>query len=169
MSLQLLFTFLLCSVVTARAQQDQPKETTERLAAWLAAEYPDAQKDNRRFLYNSVDLNEDGNPELLVGLIGIDFCGTGGCNMLVLSGDSKVLTNMSIVKYPVYVGSLNSKESAKGYKTLYVRTGGVGMVRLAWNGKSYPANPSLAPKVATGVIKGKTPVLMATDQATYAF
>ena len=89
--------------------------------------------------------------------------------MLVVNSVFKVITSMTIVQYPVYVEGTVGKDVTKGYKNLYLSTGGKGMVKMVWNGKSYPTNPSLAPAIGKSVVAGKVELLKATDQATYSF
>jgi hypothetical protein len=163
LSLLLLFTGYI-----SFAQQNDTA-TTAKLQKILAARYVKVPPENRRFIYNEVDLNDDGKNEVLVGLIGMEFCGSGGCTMLVLNKDYKVVTSITLVKYPVYVGAPGGKEVTKGYSNLYIYTGGVGLVKMTWNGKSYPTNPSLQPAAPASLVKGKFEFLKATDQATYNF
>lgn len=107
------------------------------------------------------DLNDDGRPEALVYALADDeaaaqgneanLCGSGGCNLYVLSltpaGYRRVAT-ISIVQLPVRVLPTRSH----GWRDLGVRVAGGGIlpgydVRLRFDGRRYPANPSLPPAV----------------------
>jgi hypothetical protein len=160
--------FLVFSATISFGQQNDTATTT-KLQKILSARYAKVPPENRRFIYNAVDLNDDGKDEFLVGLIGMEFCGSGGCTMLVINKDYKVVTSITLVKYPVYVGAPGGKEVTKGYSNLYIHTGGKGLVKMAWNGKSYPTNPSLQPAAPASLVKGKFEFLKATDQETYTF
>jgi hypothetical protein len=94
---------------------------------------------------SSADLNGDGRMDGVVLLAGNDWCGSGGCKMLVFKGTENgyaFVSASTIVKEPIAV----TPETAKGWHTLMVRSGGVGQVLLRFNGKAYPSNPSLQPK-----------------------
>jgi hypothetical protein len=145
---------VLLSSLALNAQTEDP-QTTQKLQKMLAAKYARIAKESRKFVYDKVDLNDDGKDEVLVGLVGSEFCGSGGCSMLVLGPDMKTLTSMTVVGFPVSIGPPGSKEVTKGYCDLYVYSKGKGYVRLAWNGKTYPTNPSLAPVVNESVVKEK--------------
>lgn len=90
-----------------------------------------------RYIYNPVDLNGDGRSETLVYLMGSLFCGTGGCSMLVLDHQQKVVGHFSLVSPPVNV----SESSSKGWKNLsWTQTGGGApalTVSYRFDGKKY--------------------------------
>jgi hypothetical protein len=166
---RILFTVLLLSLSFFSVAQVNDSATTSRIQKVLSARYSRISAESRKFIYNAVDLNDDGKPEYLVGLTGSEFCGRAGCNMLVLNSAFKVITAMTIVQYPVYAGAPGGKEVSKGYSNLYLRTGGIGLVKMAWNGHSYPTNPSLAPVVPDSVVTGKYEFLKEGGQQTYGF
>lgn len=96
---------------------------------------------SRHFKYSQYDLNNDGRQEILVGLTGPYFCGSGGCTMYLLTHQGDVITKYSVVEYPVYVDTT----ATKGWKDLIIYSGGANR-SVKWNGKSYPSNPSTLPK-----------------------
>lgn len=152
----------------AKAQEVDPA-ITEKIKQTLAKNYGSTPANDRNFIYNAVDLNDDGKNEYLVGLTGSTFCGSAGCNMLVLNNKFGINTKMTIVQFPVYVGAPGTKEVTKGYSNIYVSTKGVGYVKMAWNGSKYPTNPSLAPKISESLINGKYAFLDEGKQASYNF
>ncbi|WP_051260931.1 hypothetical protein [Algoriphagus marincola] len=95
---------------------------------------------SRQFKYSQVDLNEDGNLEILVGLTGPYFCGSGGCTVLLFTSHGDVITRFSVVKYPAYVDS----ETTNGWKNLILYSGGKNRV-VKFDGQKYPSNPSTLP------------------------
>ncbi|SEJ21180.1 hypothetical protein SAMN05192553_102946 [Cyclobacterium xiamenense] len=141
----------------------------ENITTVLRTEFGEKSAFPRRFIYDKVELNGDEQPEYLIGLIGPDFCGTGGCTMLVLSDKLKVMAKMTLVKYPVYVGQDSPEEKTNGFQNIYVRTGEVGFVKVAWNGKTYPTNPSMQPKLAESDISDKNQLLNAFDDPAWEF
>ena len=84
----------------------EPKNQDEvkRITATLLSEFGEKTDFPRRFIFDSVDLNGDKINKFLVGLMGPDFCGTGGCTMLVLNSEMQIISKMTLVEYPVYVG-----------------------------------------------------------------
>jgi hypothetical protein len=98
------------------------------------------------YQYAFYDLNQDGIQDAVVMLRGSDWCGTGGCTVLVFQGMSRKKfqphSKMTVTDVPIVV--LNSK--TQGWSDLSVYSRGPGQVILKFNGRSYPGNPSLEPK-----------------------
>lgn len=96
----------------------------------------------------SVDLNGDGTDEVLAYVMGPMVCGSGGCNLYVLAQDGegwRVVTRTSVTQTPV--GVLTT--STNGWRDLAVSIGGggaeAGWVRLTYDGRTYPTNPTAPP------------------------
>lgn len=98
------------------------------------------------YQYAFYDLNQDGIQDAVVMLRGSNWCGTGGCTVLVFQGMShekfQPHSKMTVTDVPIV--ALNSK--TQGWSDLSVYSRGVGQVILKFNGRSYPSNPSLEPK-----------------------
>jgi hypothetical protein len=115
----------------------------------LRAAFPDP---NTLFATVSTDLNADGNDEVIVYAYGPTACGSGGCSLLVFKRDASGLhavTKTTVTQEPI-------RELAtitNGWRDLSVGVGGGGaasrQVRLQYDGKSYPANPTVLPESAT--------------------
>jgi hypothetical protein len=112
----------------------------------FAAERQDAP--NARYVAASADLNGDGRPEALVYLLSSSYCGTGGCNLLVLTPAGRgwrQVADMTVVNPPVRLLDTRSH----GWRDLAVRVAGGGSrahdARLSFDGRRYPPNPSVAP------------------------
>jgi hypothetical protein len=93
-----------------------------------------------RYAYGRVDLNGDGTPEVLAMPMGSIFCGTGGCNLLVLAdtGDGySVVNSFAISRLPVIV----SNQQTNGWHDLIRPESGGGAppsyVRHTFNGTEY--------------------------------
>jgi hypothetical protein len=95
------------------------------------------------------DLNGDGIDEAVVYLLGGPWCGSGGCNTLILAqerGSWRVVTKITITRPPIRV----LESVANGWHDIgvWVQGGGVRQgyeAELRFNGKTYPRNPSVAP------------------------
>lgn len=110
-------------------------------------------EDKVRYYYNKVDLNEDGNPEIFAYLVGLPVCGTGGCSAAIFKQENEkytLLSRFTLVNNPVIIS--NSK--TKGYRDIIMHVYGGGIESFfAWikyDGKTYPSNPSIQPKVMPG-------------------
>jgi hypothetical protein len=104
------------------------------------------------FKYALTDLNGDGQPDAVVLLLG-SYCGSGGCNMLVLrrTKDAFALVSASTVtSEPIRV----LPEKSNGWNTLLVFSKGKGDVLMPFSGKRYPSNPSLQPKATAAYVAG---------------
>ena len=99
-----------------------------------------------RYLDAEFDLNDDGRPEVIVHVVGPIACGTGGCPTLVFTprgSGYRLVSAISVSRPPIRVSSA----SANGWLNLIVHSGGGGAsardVELLFDGKRYPANPSV--------------------------
>lgn len=95
------------------------------------------------YRYAWVKLGDGGQTGALVLLDG-DYCGSAGCNLLVLRSTGKGLTLVSsstICNEPIGVLA----ERQHGLRTLIVNTSDKGEVLMRFNGSRYPLNPSMQP------------------------
>ncbi len=106
--------------------------------------------DNIRYYYNKVDLNDDGNPEIFVYLVGSSVCGTGGCSGAIFKQEDKeykLLSRFSLVRNPVII----SNTKTNGYRDIIMHISGGGIesffAQLKYDGTTYPSNPSIEPEI----------------------
>ena len=95
---------------------------------------------SRKFIFFEYDLDDDGNKEIFVGLIGPYFCGSGGCSPYILDNQGNIITHFTVSDYPIVVD--NNKTN--GWKDLFIRSGGKDRI-VKFDGKKYPSNPSTQP------------------------
>ena len=93
-----------------------------------------------RYVYGRVDLDGDGRDEVFVYLLGSFFCGTGGCNLLLLKSPEEgysLVNNFPISRLPVMV----SGERTAGWSVIYRRESGGGappsIVKHTFDGTRY--------------------------------
>lgn len=102
-----------------------------------------------RYTWNRVDLGGNGRPELVAQVLGPQFCGTGGCPLLIFressDGQLQLITRMNLFKEPLIV----TKRRQNGWQELITRVrvdAGHGYyAELPFDGRTYPTNPSVAP------------------------
>ncbi|WP_407331725.1 COG3650 family protein [Enterovibrio sp. 27052020O] len=101
-----------------------------------------------RYRWLSEDLNNDGDNELLVLT---DWCGSGGCTLLVFAnqdGDWRFNSRITLVHLPFQMGNATHN----GWRDLIMPVGGGGAKAathvLHFDGNRYPSNPSVAPEVS---------------------
>lgn len=94
------------------------------------------------------DLNGDGKDEAIAYVMGPDWCGSGGCNVLVLTPDGatyKVVMDASVSQLPISL----LPGSSHGWRDLGVEIGGgggeSGVAEMKFNGKTYPDDPTGPP------------------------
>lgn len=92
---------------------------------------------SKKFIFFEYDLNDDEKKEMLVGLTGGYFCGTGGCTQLLLDDRGNVITQFSVSGNPVVIDT----NKTNGWKDLFIYSGGKYRI-VKYNGKTYPSNPS---------------------------
>jgi len=144
----LLLACLACC--SAGALPAQPASGDDGVRAYLQERFHADRAEDRdaRYVIARADLNGDGRPEALVYLLSSAYCGTGGCNLLILTpaGRSwRKVAELTIVNPPIrLLGS-----ASHGWRDLAVRVAGGGSraheALLTFNGRSYPANPSMPP------------------------
>jgi hypothetical protein len=110
------------------------------------------------FDFALVDLNDDGILDAVV-LLRNGYCGSGGCDLLILRGHGGGFTLVSestISNQPIKV----SRERRHGWHTLLVlvQGGGIqsGMVVMPFNGRRYPFNPSVQPRATPAQVDAAT-------------
>ena len=119
-----------------------------------------------------VDLDGDKRPEALIyamstiaGGLQSDECGSGGCDLYVLSLTStgyRQISDISITRPPIRV----LPSITRGWHDLGVMVAGGGIIngyeaRLRFDGGSYPTNPTVSPAVRVKAVVGK--VVIASD------
>lgn len=103
-----------------------------------------------RYYYNRIDLNDDNQSEIIVYLVGSYVCGSGGCNALIYTSkgqDYQLVSRHTLVNPPILI----TPQTNSGWKNLVFFTRGGGAKPeynlMSFNGRNYPANPSLQPAV----------------------
>jgi len=97
---------------------------------------------SRKFIFFEYDLNDDGKKEILVGLTGSYFCGSGGCTQYILDNQGNVISKFTVANNPVVIDTHKSN----GWKDLIIYSGGKNRL-VKFNGKKYPSNPSMQPEL----------------------
>lgn len=103
------------------------------------------QAKHRKFLYEAADLNADGKPEYFVTFQNPYFCGSGGCNLIILKNDFSLLSRHTVVRTPIYLGEKIEGEMRDllVFSDLKHCTGNPH--RLHFGSDGYPPNPSVVP------------------------
>ena len=118
-----------------------------------------------RFAVGLADLNGDGQAEALVYAMDAsgggeaDLCGSGGCNLYVLSLTRKryrVVADISLTRPPIRVLATKTR----GWRDLAVHVAGGGIMpgyeaRLRFDGRTYPENPTGSPATRVKRDSGK--------------
>jgi len=102
-----------------------------------------------RYIAAFRDINDDGTPEAIVYLIGRKWCGSGGCNTLILARDGtswRIVATITITRPPIRV----LRDTSNGWHSIGVWVQGGGIqpgyeAELRFDGKTYPRNPSVPP------------------------
>lgn len=112
--------------------------------------FTDEQLREAKFMERAVDLDRDyQTEEYLLYVIDPMFCGTGGCNLLLINDQGEALSETTVVKLPVYTtaSTFEDLQNNKGaWKELYVWSQGLRRLSPDGNGK-YPDNASVQPPV----------------------
>jgi hypothetical protein len=155
--------------LAAAAGSSQGPEATasvrpsESLKAYLRSYLSEGGKiapDNTtRIAVFSVEIENGKNTEEIVYVSGRDWCGSGGCMMLILQSTEsafKVLGEVTIVQLPIML----LPTLHHGHPDIGVRVQGGGILPgyealLSFDGTKYPSNPSVPPAKKFVSAKGK--------------
>jgi hypothetical protein len=104
-----------------------------------------------RYKRADADLNGDGRTESLIYLTDPKYCGSGGCTLIILSPSKnryRVVMRSTVTQLPIRLLSTSSH----GWRDIGVTVAGGGIarsyeVRLRFNGRRYPGNPTVPPAV----------------------
>ena len=115
-----------------------------------------------RYSFARVSLDGTRPRQILVYISGQGWCGSGGCTALLLEplGSSfKVIDRFTLARLPIRI--LPSK--THGWYDLTMPVAGGGIIDgytalLRFNGREYPSNPSMAPKLAASMAGAGTEV-----------
>lgn len=117
--------------------------------------YKENEELNGKYLYNYIDLNGDGKDEAFVFLFGPDFSGTGGNTGLILQENDceySIIQKFTLVRNPIII----SDDKTNDWNDIIMKVSGGGIPTsyniLKHDGKQYPSNPSLAPKLESGTV-----------------
>ena len=135
-----------CIAVPAAAQAPGDIVRVER---FLRATVGQAGEDrDARYAVAFADLNGDRRHEAIVHLVGSSMCGSGGCEVLVLSPTRtgyRLVGDMSVSRTPIRVLATRTR----GWLDLGVAYSGGGMRpgigRMRFDGSNYADNPTVAP------------------------
>jgi hypothetical protein len=92
----------------------------------------------RKFNLYQIDLNNDGKKEVFINFFTPYFCGSGGCTLVLLDSDLKLINKFTVTRTPITVDS----KTEDGWKVLWIQDGNAWKILTNKNGK-YPSNPSM--------------------------
>lgn len=156
--LLLLATCASAQAQGAQAQEVQAKEASPDLQEALRAFMEENGAEMPRYDFATPDLDGDGHPDAVVYLMGFDWCGSGGCTMLVYRRTEDGLRFVSksiLTRLPIRL----SPETENGWHTLVVWARDVGDVLMRFDGKEYPGSPGDEPKASAAQITASTVLL----------
>ena len=115
-------------------------------------------KEDRKFQFQTVDLNNDGKQELFINFITPYFCGSGGCTLLLLDHNWKTITRFTVTSTPLMI----EPNKEQNWALLMVKDSGVWKDLVYKNGK-YPSNPSLLSKSKVDAPSGHAQVIFSDE------
>lgn len=146
--------FALASALIAPAGA-QPR--SEPLPTFLQRHFAEARAGAADSRYSIAWADLDGAPgaEALVYMRGRYWCGSGGCNLLIVArnyGSWRIVSEIRLARPPIMVLASRSR----GWRDLAVSVSGGGIqpgyqARLSFDGRSYPDNPTVdVPRLGRG-------------------
>lgn len=138
--------------------QSTDEQTANNLKVFLknytGDDYASLSDLDKKFQFYQLDLNDDGNQEIFVRLMGPYFCGSGGCTFLLLDKYGEVITKFTVTRAPIF----RESKKVNGWSLLLVQDSGV-FKELVFENGTYPSNPSVLPKAPYDAPSGHAEVL----------
>lgn len=143
----------------AAAQTAPPPALDAFVRAYAAPDETPARGEiEPRYAFALVDLDGDGRREAVVRLMSHDWCGSGGCTMIVLAPVGRryrLVSRTTITWAPIRALATRSH----GWRDLAVSAAGGGLkparARLRFDGKGYPLNPTVPPAIPMRRAEGR--------------
>ena len=102
----------------------------------------DMKLDDRKYAYAAYDLNGSGAEEIILVIPTMQYCGSGGCRIWVLSNAGEQLSTTSVADYPIAI----SLRKTNGWHDLITWSDRSNRA-LKYDGSAYDSNASMAEKV----------------------
>jgi hypothetical protein len=136
-----------------------PDESEVLESTWLPLALPetalavlrdqfDASAHESRYFAQALDLDGDGDQEIVVHVAGPMVCGTGGCDTLVLTPEGegyRLVADVGLTRPPIRAATSRTH----GWRDLVVEVAGgggpAGATLVRFDGSTYPDNPSVEP------------------------
>lgn len=126
-------------LLMARAEADPVRAFVERTLGTSMYKRADA------------DLNGDGRKESFIYLTDPDYCGSGGCTLVIVSprgSQLRVVLRSTVTRLPIRLLATSSH----GWRDIGVIVQGGGIIRpyearLQFDGRRYPSNPTMPPAI----------------------
>lgn len=151
-------------------QQSAPAAATPTVDPALDAWMRDYAREGSMALRYALATTTGPDPLTLVYLVGGDYCGSGGCTLLVLhkTGDAfEQLGRLTVTQTPIR--ALESQTHGRPDLAVSVRGGGAGSheALIPFDGRRYASNPTVAPaRPIEGDAPGQTLITDDTPKVT---
>jgi len=164
---------LLTSFAGAKESGSGREEAVRKLVYDYVGASADSDLRQVRYLSSLADLKDDGRLEAIVYLMDNEWCGSGGCTMLILApkdSSYEVVTKITVTRPPIRI----LKTKTNGWHDLSVFVAGGGIVpgydaKLSFDGSTYPSNPSTAPaNRIIGEVSGQDAISVAAYKSEVA-
>jgi len=119
------------------------------------------------YKYVLTDLNGNGINDAVVLITDSSYCGSGGCNLVILKGQGscfKLVSSSTIVREPIY----KLDRLSYGWHVLGVFVSGGGVkahhAEMRFNGSRYPVNPTVQPELNKSDLNDKDKLLLVSSK-----
>ncbi|TRZ42771.1 hypothetical protein DMZ48_11915 [Robertkochia solimangrovi] len=133
-------------------------DLTDRLVGFLQDRFKEDMEflkpEDRKFQFDQLDLNGDGNKEIFIRFLTSYFCGTGGCDLLLLKSDLSEITHFTVMNVPLWI----EQTQKNGWRIILTRDRD-GLKELSYENGTYPNNSSMVEKAPYDAASGNAYIM----------
>ena len=115
--------------------------------------------DDRNFRMYALNMDQDDQKETFVLFMSSYFCGSAGCNLLLLDDDLSLVTKFTVTRPPLFIEPTVQND----WRVILVRSEGEWR-ELRFDGTTYPSNPSMVEKAPYDAPSGHATVLFSNQE-----
>lgn len=134
-------------------------QVSEKLQEMFATELEIMTADDRNFRMYTINMDADPLEEVFVLFMSPYFCGSAGCNLLLLDDNLDLVTRFTVTRPPIFI----EQTREHNWRSMMVYSNG-DWRELRFDGTTYPSNPSVVEKAPYDAPSGNATVIFSNEE-----